>query len=362
MIRILGCGISGLSAGINLSLDGENVKIYEKKEGIGGFFSQAHIQAVRNYRNFFKEDVIKFFKKECRLDIKKCYHPIYKLRRYGPTGGSYLSMNGNKPILYSIMRGKISYSLDNELLTQARKNGVKVVFGSKEKKEHCEVIATGPQYRDFQGYGVTYSDEGQVIADEAKMFFNNDFAPRGYGYILPFGKKYVTCAVFINSKYANQNIKRYYENFIEYLDRIKVNVEGKIVSVDSGFGHYNLHINFLANGKKYVGVAAGLLTADYGLATKNALLSGYLAAKSITKGLSYNELIKKSIYPELSRSYLKRYLINTYTNAKLSKKFSEEIKKYKNEPKNVNSFAFDNNLVNNIARVTSTVRRYKYKL
>lgn len=46
MIKILGAGLSGLSAAINLKLAGKDVTIFEKKKGIGGHI-KPNFQALR---------------------------------------------------------------------------------------------------------------------------------------------------------------------------------------------------------------------------------------------------------------------------------------------------------------------------
>ena len=68
------------------------------------------------------------------------------------------------------------------------------------------------------------------------------------------------------------------------------------------------------------------MTADYGFALLNAINSGYFAAQSTINNEDYNLKIKTYLLPELTRSIIKRNLINKFSNEDFEKKIVNKIK------------------------------------
>ncbi|MBU4338199.1 NAD(P)-binding protein, partial [Patescibacteria group bacterium] len=79
-IKILGAGISGLTAGIILSKHGYQVEIFEKRSRVGSYFIK-DIHSIRNYMH--DSDVIETYNK---LGIKMDYvYPVFKEFRFSPS-------------------------------------------------------------------------------------------------------------------------------------------------------------------------------------------------------------------------------------------------------------------------------------
>jgi len=154
-IHILGAGIGGLTAAITLAKSGRKAIIYERKKKLGGFFTET-VHGMMNYGHYFREDVIHFLKNEIGLDIRKSFYPIYRLKRYSPSGKNFFVKNNGKPIIYNFLRGEAENSLEKELFNQAINLGVKIYFNILKKPSDIDIIATGPSYSDFLGYGIHY--------------------------------------------------------------------------------------------------------------------------------------------------------------------------------------------------------------
>ena len=74
-IKILGAGLSGLTAAINLAKSGYTVDIYEKNKDVGMRFN-GDIQGLENWSD--KKDIIKELK-ESNVDVDFDYSPFYKI-------------------------------------------------------------------------------------------------------------------------------------------------------------------------------------------------------------------------------------------------------------------------------------------
>lgn len=314
LVKILGAGICGLTAAIVLKKAGIDVVIYEKRHHIGSSFKST-VHGMLNYNNFFNGDIVDFLCNQVELELENSFTPIKSLKRYSREY-SNVSILDNKPVIYNFLRGTDKNSLDSELLRQAISLGIEIQFGSNIPEESCDVIASGFKYVDFKGYGVTYTDIKLDNLSEVKVFFDNDFAPGGYGYILPFNGNKTTIAIFTRKHLSKLPLDIYFERFLDILkDKEVVSGGNNIDSIDSGVGGFNLHLSYIRDGKIYAGVRAGLMTADYGFAMKESILSGYLAALSIIHRKNYNTLLRESLLPYLAKSIIKRSQMDRFDNS-----------------------------------------------
>ena len=361
-IHILGAGVSGLTAAITLLKKGKRVVIHEKRNNIGGSFSKT-IHGMLNYNNIFCDDILEFMKKEIGLNLYKSYYPINTLRRYSPSGFNYITRTKKNPIIYDFIRGNSTNSLENELLFQAIELGVEVEYNSKRKEINSDIITTGAQFCDFKGYGIHYLNMNLDKSDEVKVFFNDNFTPKGYGYILPFDDNSATIAIFIPKVFATKSLIDYYIKFQNYLsENYSLNLDGKAVSEDSGIGYYNLYKSYKKGGLLYSGVRAGLMTADYGFGMKEAIISGYLAGLSIALNKDYNKLIRSYLLPEIADSIIKRWNLDRMNNDDYdslikNKQGKVSIKKNKYDPSKI---AIISKLL--IAYLLNIKRTIKYEL
>ena len=137
-ILIVGAGLSGLVAGINLSRDGYDVRILEAKKKIGG--NSAYIDSTY----ISPEDIDAF----SGVDIRAALDPWEKTRIYA-YDKAYNIVNPKKIDSYTVERGEGGSSLDNILYQQALSEGVKIELGNIVKPKDIRnlppgsIIATG---------------------------------------------------------------------------------------------------------------------------------------------------------------------------------------------------------------------------
>ena len=81
--------------------------------------------------------------------------------------------------------------------------------------------------------------------------------------------------------------------------------DGKSVG---GVGGFSLRNVFQSDGRLYVGEAAGIQDFLWGFGIRDAIASGYIAARSIIEGRSYEAMAKKYFSRKLRASLVNRYL------------------------------------------------------
>ncbi len=315
-IKILGAGISGLSTAICLAQAGRKVTVYEKNKV--GF--KENISAVRNY-DLSINAVEEFGQLGIEInpsnEIKKVvkYSPLYKTEEFS-----------NKPIFYVLKRGEDEDSLDQQLYRKALSLGVRFSFTSTVE-EIADVVATGPKQAKIFGYGYMFPKLN--IDDESlHIFYNNHVAPKGYVYVLSAGNKCIVLAVSFEKhtfKFLPFNLNQFFKRNKIIKDIIGIN---KPIKEVSGFGDYDLHETAKYDGRLYVGEAAGFQDASKGFGVRYALLSGFLAAKSILEHKDYDALWKKTFGDELKETFKRRKKLNKMKNEdydKLVKKMGKKI-------------------------------------
>jgi len=322
MITILGAGVSGLTAAIVLAKE-KDVNVYE----IGKRPKPNFDIVVHSFRNYgFEKGVLKKLEKT-GIKLPKLY-PIYKVYKYSPSL-NFSEITSKQPIFYSFLRGNDPRSLDSVLLKQAEKNGVNVFFG--QTKKDADIIATGAKRVDGVAFGYHY--EGLNIEKAVYTFYDNRYSPKGYLYVLPFGKNRgdVVTTSFCSPK-DYPNIKKYFEKAVKENKILQEITDGaeKICEV-RGFGNFNIPFSAIKKKKLYIGEAAEFQDASKGFGVKFAILSGYSAAVSILKNQNYDTLWKKEFKNELIYYFKRRIGYQFLTNqnfenyiSKLGKKCTKE--------------------------------------
>lgn len=329
IIKILGAGISGLSAGIILAKSGYPVKIFEKRSRIGSFLKK-DVHSLRNYS--YDYDVIEKYK-ELGVEISNFY-PIFKEFRFSPSLKYIEIYSKQKPLFYNIIRGYIDQrSLDIDLFNQAKKQGVEVIFNQKidiNKESDIDIVATGASYRK----GIVYGQHYKNISTEPNalyFFLQNINSSYAYSYVVPFSEKEASIAIVSPQQENKDCVKKEFDKLLQGNDVIKkiirnANLENEFF----GYAFFKIPDTAVKNGKMYVGEAAGFLDATTGYGIHFAILSGYLAAQSIIKNQNYDELWKNTFGEELKKRISRRELMKKL-GIKGQKKMIENLaKKYGN--------------------------------
>ena len=311
MIKILGGGIAGLTAAINLADGNEEVTVYELQPRIGMRF-KPNCQLLPNWDS--KEDILSYLRKfkikinwKTKLNFVDIYPPDLKHKAE--------IFSGEKPIGYTLTRGG-NESFECYLAKQAKKKGVEIVTNFKDKID-ANIIATGPKYPEGLGYGGVLS--GDFDKRKAIILFDYNIAPGGYIYLLPHSSKLATIAIALR-KWSDSKIQ--FNKLIDHPLFKEV------------FRYSELLYNFsaIANGtiKKIpktaklknsllAGEAAGFQDNAYGFGMRYSIISGYLASKSILEGLDYDKLWKDVLLEELKRTRMIRIVLDKANNNFLNK-------------------------------------------
>lgn len=302
-IKILGAGLSGLSAAINLARAGYNVDVFEKNDDCGKRFN-GDINGVENW--FSHVDVIREFE---YMNIKTNYDCDPFKTVYLSDGTEIVKATRKKPIFYLVKRGIVENSLDQGLKNQAIDFGVNIHFNSKIKKENMDIISIGPAENRPLGVvkGICFETESDDIAVN---LINKEASNRGYSYLL-ITKGYGTiCSVNLYTRGVGADVyfKKTYEIFTDLFD-IDIKNEKNV----GGVGCFLLKPKLVdLKRRRYTGEAAGLQDILSGFGIRYAINSGFLAAVSIIENKNYKKLIKQRLLDRIKTSVVNRFLIDKY--------------------------------------------------
>lgn len=304
-IKILGGGLSGLTAAINLARASYNVDIFEKRSDCGKRF-HGDLEGLENWSSNI--DILQELKS---MNIKTNfeYNPFKTV--VISDGNELLKRTAKKPIFYVVKRGSIENSLDQGLKNQALDLGVNIHFNSKAGKEDMDIISTGPPGKKHVGIvkGICFDTESD---DMAIALLNLEASTGGYSYLLISNGYGCICSVniFVSSDTANSYFKKTYEIFTKLVD-FNIKNEKNV----GGVGCSRLKPRYVEKGKIYTGEAAGYQDFLWGFGMRYAITSGYLAALSITENKNYKKLIKKNISGKLKTAMVNRYYTEKAGNA-----------------------------------------------
>jgi flavin-dependent dehydrogenase len=298
-VHIVGAGPASLVAGINLSKAGIEVMIHEKKSDVGLRFN-GDFQGIDNWS--FDMDTLEFLS-SIGISINFFCEPYSCGKFYGPSLKEY-RIETSRPLFYLVKRGVDSGTLDWGLKQQAIDAGVKILWNNKVEraKYQTTIIGTGPRVADVIARGKTFSTSHP---DACYGFLDNRIAPKGYAYLLVNNGE----ATFATVLYEDfPKTKDYFLRALEIMKRV---VDIEIIEPKEFGGYGNFTLNHNTRNKSNVlpvGEAAGFQDALWGFGLRYAMLSGYLASKSILTGRSYVQMCDENIIPMMQTSFANRWL------------------------------------------------------
>ena len=303
-IKIMGAGLSGLSAAINLSRADYTVDVFEKMGDCGKRF-HGDLEGLENWSS--QIDTLHEIKS---MNIKINFDCSPFKTMYLSDGKELLKNTCKKPIFYLVKRGAIANSLDQGLKKQAIDLGVNIHFNSKTKKEDMDIISVGPaENKPFAiAKGIRFETESDDIA---VALLNKEASNRGYSYLL-INNGY-GCMCSINLHLADSTVNRYFKKTYEIMTKL-FNIDMKNEKNIGGVGCFLFKPRLIENGRIYTGEAAGLQDLLWGFGMRYAINSGFLAAKSIIDNKNYKKLIKQSLSDRLKTSVANRYLAYRYAD------------------------------------------------
>jgi len=296
-IKILGAGPAGLSAAINLAKAGYNVDIFEKNADVGSRFHE-DFQGLENWSD--RKDTLHLFK-NMNIDINFNYNPFSELKISNES--KIWDFQCNAPAFYLIKRGSNEDTLDHALKSQAHDAGVNINFNERILENEADIVATGPIKSEIYAAakGITFKTPSTNLA---VGLVNNNAALNGYSYLLiADGQGCMSSVLFNDFIDANSYFEKTKSFFTDKFD-----LELKEIRNMGGIGCFS-NKNIFKKGKSlYVGEAAGIQDFLWGFGIKNAVISGYLAARSVINGEDYQKSAEQYFRGKLRASIVNRYL------------------------------------------------------
>jgi len=310
--KIMGAGLAGLSTAIILARAGHEVKVVEKNESVGKNMAE-NTQAIRNY-NLTQDQMQKFREKGLRIDQVR---PIRKIIKYAPSGKKMTTLSEKTPLFYVLKRSLHKDSFDLQLYKQALEEGVEFEFNKKLKYDEADVISANNNLWNMWFYGFEFQDVN--VNEQTILFFmDNNYAPAGYLYLIPYGKDElsIACASYVIDAKLPALLKKFLsENNIVK----KLTENGTIKNAFSGKVYANVPKTAQRGDKKFIGAAGGFVEAARGFGVRYGIGTGILAAEAICNKTNYDYLWKNEFEAELLKNLKRRFLLEKLTNEEYEK-------------------------------------------
>jgi flavin-dependent dehydrogenase len=296
-IKILGAGISGLTAGINLAKAGYKVEVCERNKDVGMRFG-GDLQGLENWSE--KEDILELLN-QMNISINFDCDPFLKIIFTNSLKNAEITTK--KPYMYLVKRGNFSGSLDDGLKKQAIEAGVEIRFESTIPQEAADIIATGPVLDWVPGMvkGIIFKTK---LEDTAITLFNDKAAFKGYSYLL-VTKGYGCMCTVVLSEFSHVN-DCFKETKKIFSKMVKMDIQNPKNA--GGVGCFSVKNTFKRNNNLFVGEAAGLQDVLWGFGMRYAFTSGFLAAQSIINNEDYEKKAKEKFSNKLKASLVNRFL------------------------------------------------------
>lgn len=296
-IKILGAGISGLTAAINLAKAGYSVKVFEKNADVG----LSHKLDFEGLENWTCDIMQTIRNTGVKTNFKN--KPFYEATWYSPAFRK-AEIKSEEPFFYLVERGGKN-SVEYALKEQALDAGVEIGFNAKMDADDCDIISAGAKSADAFAIGSVFENakhEDCVIA-----FLSDKMSPKLYFYITVWGGR--ACIVTLSRK-QKIDIRALHAKNLK-LDIVQdVIMNAKKMHDFGGFVNFRVPDSAILDGKLLTGEAAGFQDAFLGFGMKFAFLSGHFAAKSIIDGAPYDALWKEGFMAELKKSQCSRLVMD----------------------------------------------------
>ncbi len=291
-IAVIGAGLSGLSFAHHLWSDVDTVDIYDRVSGPDSRTRPVQLQGIMRFVNSGKLPLVKEHSilKELVFSMNwkdPAKDGIRISPRFSCVGWSYLRGSGEKSVdnqLYELVKGK-----ENVVFHWGERIGKGDLEELKGEYDYV-IIATG-QWRNLiegeevrgAGYGFSVEKKGYFDPKRISTALNNEIAPHGYYYILPYDRdtaECVTCFLFRDGI-----------NGVEYRNRLRDFLEEDGFTIhDSWVDMGSWDANWVKNAQFpecidenviKIGDAANLIEIAFGFGMSNAIESGKVAATAI---------------------------------------------------------------------------------
>jgi flavin-dependent dehydrogenase len=299
-IAIIGAGAAGLSCALECERLGVPAEVFERHHSIGWIWPSISLWPdifVRHYSN----DPLKYIKDTFGINIKSSTDGKIFIMK---SPNAQAKIEGNLGLL--LYRGKEIDSVENQLSRELRHtpihyNSLSNYNELKQKYEYV-IVASG---RDFEAKELgVWEEQGRVSivgaialgsfsCDTSTIYFDTEYAGKGYARVSPFSDKEAIIGIYIMNMEdfkeqqldANRKLERFLEK--EQLDKLELMYRFIIPPYSTGKVS-----RFQIDNVLFAGRAAGLTDRLLGTGGIEAIISGVLAARAIILGQDYDTLVK----------------------------------------------------------------------
>lgn len=296
-IKILGAGVSGLTAAINLAKSGYKVDVFERNKDVGVRFG-GDLQGFENWSE--KEDVLDSLKR-MNIEINFDCDPFSKISISNVLTIEKIELG--KSIFYMLKRGGFLGSFDYGLKEQAIKAGVNIHFNETLPQEEVDIIATGPVMSEIaiMAKGIIFETKSEDIL---LGMLSDDAAYKAYSYLI-IAKGYGCMCSVVSGDFKRVN--ECFDKTVEKFNKIK-KFDIQNPKNIGGVGCFSAKNIFKKGNNLFVGEAAGLQDILWGFGMRHAIVSGYMAARSIIENRNYEEMAANYFNNKLKASIANRFL------------------------------------------------------
>ena len=303
VIGIAGAGISGLTAAIHLARNGFPVRVYERGRDVASRFKE-EFQCFENWTT--DEDVLIFLDK-IGISPDFYHRPFTEVELIDDLERKYTIRSIDRAGLYIVKRGGEGDSIDQHLKREALELGVEIQFGRSPEDKEVRILGTGPESVRSVARGMRADvDSGDRIV----ILLDDRIAPKCYAYLIIVNGKMTLASTLM------KQFRRAKECFASTLEKVKrmYGLDPRNARPLTGYVDFSLRNSYVVDGRMLVGECAGLQDYLFGLGMRYALISGYLAARSIIEGLDYDQLVKGEMTNSLRSSLVNRYIFEKLGN------------------------------------------------
>jgi flavin-dependent dehydrogenase len=302
MITIAGAGLAGLTAAIGLRRAGLPVRVYERGPD-SGHARRPDWDAIENWTS--EEGLPDFL---ARIGIDPQAFDLVPAPRFGvidPRGRLY-SVSTPAPFFYLVKRGQSPGSLEQGLKQQALDAGAEIRYGQACPVECCDIWAGGTRGSLFVAVGLTFRTSAP---DCVYGLVDKRVAPLAYAYLVVVrGEGTLSVVLTRGKKRAAYYLERAIEGF-----RRHTGIDWRDAERTSGSGG-DVSAVWRRDGRTTIGEAGGFQDFLWGFGIRNAIHSGYLAARAIVEGKPFDELAARELVPLVRVSLVNRMLYDVAGN------------------------------------------------
>jgi flavin-dependent dehydrogenase len=303
--KILGAGISGLTAAINLARSGGKVRIFERGKSVGMRFCQ-NFQGLR-YIYMAPEK----FMAKMGVRPKIAYHYFTKARIITRKRDITLDLRGGG-LMPFVQRGGEG-SLEHALCLEALDAGVEIEFSSNKGAADAKIIASGSSgMPDFAALGSVF-EESDFPRDTYLAMFDDRYSPKGwYSYMIPVSRDEVEFVTCVSRRFIPQLAKLHAKALSERKEIAEIVGGKRKTGSFGGSSCMRVPKSAFVGGKYYVGEAAGFQDPYMGFGIAYAIRSGNAAAKAIAEGKDYDALWKAEFLRYLEKDVAYRLPLSVF--------------------------------------------------